>query len=182
MRPYFPAAAALLVLMALVGIGFAGRQSATAVEPAPKTSLPDHGVATTVSSHAVTPVSWLTDYDQALALSKSSGKPLFMDFTGSDWCPGCKLLKTEVFESPEFAAWAARSVILLELDFPRNKPQPAKEVEQNLKLNEKYLVEGFPTVIIVGIDGKELVRATYQPNVSAQRWIEVVAKAAGLQP
>ena len=32
---------------------------------------------------------WLTDYDEALAESTRSGKPVLTLFTGSDWCPHC---------------------------------------------------------------------------------------------
>ena len=35
---------------------------------------------------------WLTNYDEALAESTRSGKPVFVLFTGSDWCPHCRTL------------------------------------------------------------------------------------------
>jgi thiol:disulfide interchange protein len=56
---------------------------------------------------------WYEKLDDAVAASAKSGKPILADFTGSDWCHWCKLLKAEVFDTPEFATWAAKTVVLL---------------------------------------------------------------------
>ena len=45
---------------------------------------------------------WLTNYDEALAESTRSGKPVFVLFTGSDWCPHCRTLEDRVFATSEF--------------------------------------------------------------------------------
>ena len=43
------------------------------------------------------PLEWHTEVDQAVNLSIKTGKPLFLFFTGSDWCGWCKRLLKEVF-------------------------------------------------------------------------------------
>lgn len=107
---------------------------------------------------------WLTDYDAALKASASKGKPVLIDFTGSDWCGWCIKLDREVFETREFRDYADSRLILLKLDFPRNKPQTAQEKAKNEALASKYGVEGFPTVLLVDSTGKVLKRTGYVPG------------------
>ena len=64
---------------------------------------------------------WLESYADALKLSEKTGRPILADFTGSDWCGWCIKLKDEVFNTPEFAAWAKEDVIPLELHYPARK-------------------------------------------------------------
>lgn len=99
---------------------------------------------------------WLTDFSAAKAKAKADNKLLLLDFTGSDWCIWCKRLKAEVFSKPQFQSYAAKNLILVELDFPRAKEQPASVKEQNMKLAEEYNIEGYPTVIILNADGKQV--------------------------
>ena len=108
--------------------------------------------------------SWGTDYDAALAKSKKSGKPILVDFTGSDWCVWCIRLHDEVFAHKEFKEWAAKNVELLMLDFPQEKPLPKAEAERNNALAQKYNVRGFPTILLIDAEGKVLGRTQYQPG------------------
>jgi len=102
---------------------------------------------------------WMTDYKAALALSKKTGKPVLADFTGSDWCGWCIKLHKEVFDKPEFKAWAKKNVILLELDYPQRKKLPAALQKQNDSLAAKYKIQGYPTVLFLSSKGDAL--ATY---------------------
>ena len=36
---------------------------------------------------------WLTSFDSAMAEAESTGKPVLVVFTGSDWCPHCRTLE-----------------------------------------------------------------------------------------
>ena len=104
---------------------------------------------------------WATDYKAALDQAQKSGKVVLADFTGTDWCVWCKKLKAEVFDTDAFKAWADKNVVLLELDFPRQKELPAELKAQNDKLQQKFAIRGFPTVLFLDGDGKELGRAGY---------------------
>lgn len=99
---------------------------------------------------------WMTDYKAALALSKKTGKPILADFTGSDWCGWCIKLHKEVFDTPEFSKWAKSNVILLELDYPRSKPQSAAIKKQNGELVNKYQIQGYPTILFLNSKGDKL--------------------------
>ncbi len=100
-----------------------------------------------VTAAAAEPV-WLTDLDAAKAQGVKENKPVLVDFTGSDWCPPCKSLHKVVFASPEFAEAASRYV-LVELDFPRNKPQTPELKAKNREWQQKYAVNSFPTILLL---------------------------------
>lgn len=111
-----------------------------------------------------TPGKWTEDYQTALAASRKTGKPILADFTGSDWCGWCIKLKGEVFEHDEFKAWAKKNVILLELDYPRQKEQSAKIKKQNVELRDKYKIRGYPTILFIDHDGEVIGRSGYKPG------------------
>ena len=92
---------------------------------------------------------WHTDVNKAIELSVKTEKPLFMFFTGSDWCGWCKRLVKEVFVKPEFATWATKNVVLVELDFPRKTKLPEATQKQNRELGQIFGVRGYPTTWFV---------------------------------
>ncbi|WP_333878345.1 thioredoxin family protein [Flavobacterium sp.] len=89
---------------------------------------------------------WETDINKAMEISKKSKKPLMLFFTGSDWCGWCIRLQKEVLKTPEFAKWANKNVVLVELDFPRRSPQQPELQKQNQELQQIFGIQGFPTV------------------------------------
>lgn len=104
---------------------------------------------------------WLTDHKVAMTLSKSTGRPVLVDFTGSDWCGWCIRLDQEVFDTAEFRRWAKQNVVLLKLDYPRRTPQPAALKEQNRRLARQYAVRGYPTILFLDHEGKVLGKYGY---------------------
>ena len=88
---------------------------------------------------------WHTDVNKAIELSIESEKPLFMFFTGSDWCGWCIRLQKEVFFKPDFVKWAKENLILVELDFPRRKKLDETLKQQNDNLRQMFAVRGYPT-------------------------------------
>jgi thioredoxin-related protein len=101
-------------------------------------------------------VSWLTDYAAAKAKAKSDNKLVLLEFTGSDWCGYCKRMQAEIFSKPQFQDYAAKNLVLVELDFPRAKPQSDEVRRQNMKLASEYEIEGFPTLIVLSPEGKRV--------------------------
>jgi len=101
-------------------------------------------------------VSWLTDYAEAKAKAKSDNKLVLLEFTGSDWCGYCKRMQAEIFSKPQFQDYAAKNLVLVELDFPRAKPQSDAVRRQNMKLASEYEIEGFPTLIVLSPEGKRV--------------------------
>lgn len=98
---------------------------------------------------------WETNMHKAVAISKTTNKPLLIFFTGSDWCVWCVRLQKEVLKTAEFGAWAKENVVLVELDYPRNKVQTKDIREQNSQLQQLFGVQGYPTLLLTGITEKE---------------------------
>ncbi len=95
---------------------------------------------------------WLVSVDEAYKLSKKTGRPILANFTGSDWCGWCKKLTADVFTKPEFKDWAAKNVILLELDFPRRKVLPEEIKSQNMGMQQAFNVRGYPTIWLFDLE------------------------------
>src|SRR5205823_6632614 len=102
-----------------------------------------------------------TDVPKAVEKAKAEKKLVMLDFTGSDWCGWCIKLHKEVFSKPEFAEYAKKSLVLVEVDFPRTKKQTAELKKANEHLMEKYKVEGFPTIIVLNGEGKKVGETGY---------------------
>lgn len=100
-------------------------------------------------------LTWHTDMNVAADLAIKEKKPLFLFFTGSDWCGWCTRLQNEVFKKEEFKTWAKENVILVELDFPKRTPQDEVLKTQNRNLQELLQVRGYPTVWFVKPEVKE---------------------------
>lgn len=115
---------------------------------------------------------WLTDLPKAQAQAKAENKIVLMDFTGSDWCGWCIKFKKDVLDTPEFQAYAAKNVVLVEVDFPNKKDQSAELKKANKSLEEKYKVEGFPTLVVLDKDGKEIGRQVGYSKGGPKAFIE----------
>jgi len=118
-------------------------------------------VAPPAEQKAVAELAWLTNFDAARAKARAENKLLLIDFTGSDWCPPCKMLKREVFSQPEFAEYAAEKLVLLEVDFPREKAQSEEQKEANRILAQQFRIQGFPTIVVLSPSGKILGELGY---------------------
>ena len=104
---------------------------------------------TSMSMQAQEELTWHTDMSKATDISIKENKPMFLFFTGSDWCGWCIRLQKEVFNTPEFIKWAKESVVLVELDFPRKNEQTDAVKMQNAQLQQQLQVRGYPTVWFV---------------------------------
>ncbi len=113
-------------------------------------------LAATASLHASD--IWSTDYSAALAQAAAEKKPILLEFTGSDWCPPCKIMTAQIFDTHEFTEFAKANLVAVKLDYPQSKPQSDELKAQNQELAQKFNVRGFPTVILLASDGKELAR------------------------
>ena len=98
---------------------------------------------------------WTMDFDAAVKEAAAKNLPLMLNFTGSDWCGWCKLMDEKVFAQEEWRKFAAENVMLVTLDFPRDKSiVPEKYVERNNTLKEQFGVRGYPTYIVLDSDGE----------------------------
>jgi protein disulfide-isomerase len=101
---------------------------------------------------------WSIDLKKAQDEAKANHKLLLLDFTGSDWCGYCIQLDRAILSKPEFKDYASKNLVLVEIDFPRRKPQSVETRKQNQELAERYQIDGFPTLIILNGEGKAVWR------------------------
>jgi protein disulfide-isomerase len=137
------------------------------------------GALCLLNSAARAELTWHTDYDVAVKQAKDEGKLVFIDFTGSDWCGWCMKLKAEVFDKPEFAAFANANLVLLEVDFPKGKPQTDQQRANNAALATKYGISGYPTIFVVNTEGKPVARGGYVPG-GPDAFIAALKKTPGV--
>tara|TARA_R110002051_G_scaffold212601_1_gene277677 strand:- start:2106 stop:2564 length:459 start_codon:yes stop_codon:yes gene_type:complete len=100
---------------------------------------------------------WLSDYNSALETAKSNKRNILLYFTGSDWCPPCKMLKKDFFETSDFKV-LSKSFVLLYIDIPRDRNSLTKEqLDHNMRLLPIYNKQGvFPVIKILNSEGKVL--------------------------
>lgn len=116
---------------------------------------------------------WTMDAAAAYDLAKEQGKPVFMNFTGSDWCGWCKLMDGKVFSTEAWQAYAKENLVLLWIDFPKDKTLVPEEIApQNEALSKQYGIQGFPTYVVLGPDGTELGRLGADRNATPEKFIE----------
>jgi thioredoxin-related protein len=120
---------------------------------------------------------WMTDLPAAQKKAKEEKKLVLMDFTGSDWCGWCIKLNKEVFDTREFAEYAKNNLVLVELDFPNKKKQSAELKKANQALKEKYGANGFPTIVVLNSEGKQVWKQNgYMPG-GPTAWIAKLDEA-----
>ncbi len=102
--------------------------------------------------------------EEALAKAKAERRPVFL-YWGAVWCPPCQVLKARLFPRPEFQARIA-SMIPVYLD---------GDTERAQTWGEKLGTEGYPTVIVLDPDGKELVRIN--ALISVEEYVQTLTAA-----
>lgn len=130
--------------------------------PEPSNNVSSLGRVIPVAKIGKTEDGWFQSYADAVTESRTSGKPIMIDFTGSDWCGWCIKLDKEVFHTDEFKKWADDHVVLLKLDFPRSTQLPKDVVEQNSALQQEYAIRGFPTILLTDAGGKIIGKLGYE--------------------
>lgn len=97
-------------------------------------------------------LTWLEDIQAVKAKAQAEKKPVFMLFTGSDWCTWCKKLETQILSKDGFIDPLMNEFVFMKVDFPLSLPQDEATKKQNVELRQQFAVEGFPTIIILDSD------------------------------
>ena len=100
------------------------------------------------------PVAFGHDLAAALASAKKDGKRVFVDFE-TTWCGPCKQMDQWVYTAADVAA-ALQDAVCVKLDGDAER-----------ELVKRFAVEGYPTMLLLDADGKELRRAVGYRGVAA---------------
>ncbi len=109
-------------------------------------------------------ITWYSDYDKAEKVAREDHKPMFLFFTGSDWCGYCMKLKKEVLDTSAFNKAVGNKYVFVDIDFPMHKNQSAALKKKNQKLANKYGITGYPTVILLDDHQKKVAEMGYEPG------------------
>ena len=130
-------------------------ESESAGDNEKKSELPAQGSDWAAGPSAI----WEVNYDAALAKAAEGHKKVFVVCAGSDWCGWCIKLYKEVLSSEEFEKFAEANLVLLYLDFPKEKKLPAEQQRHNTLVSEKLKMDdGFPTAAVLDEKGRVIAR------------------------
>jgi len=120
-------------------------------------------VPTTVQDPPTMP-GWLTSQADALQTARRDGKAVLVAFTGSDWCQTSKQIRRDLLAAPDFVAWAATKVVLLEVDFPRRAKQSQPLKQQNRQIAEQHSVMAYPVLMLLDADGQAIATLDHRAS------------------
>lgn len=119
---------------------------------------------------------WFVNWDKALASAKSTGKPLFILHTGSDWCGTCKSFKTNILDSTEFIEFARTNLTLLYLDIPIRNPLCEEQKFHNWLIEKRIpFGKGVPDVLLMNAKG-DLLGKAWCGRKSVVEYIDLLRK------
>jgi thiol-disulfide isomerase/thioredoxin len=108
-------------------------------------------------------------FGEVLGRVGAEGKGAFVDFT-TEWCGWCRVLEEEVFPAPE-AASALAGFVAVRYD---------AEKGEGIELARRYRVEGFPTLVFVDAEGREIDRIVgYRPLPAFVAEVERISRDEG---
>lgn len=116
---------------------------------------------------------WEPSFENAKKIAKENHKIILLNFSGSDWCAPCILLRKDYLENETFTKMADENLVMVNADFPRKKKNlgSAELIKRNEALAEQYNKEGnFPLTLLLDPDGKVLKKWIGKPQVTVEKW------------
>lgn len=131
-----------------------------------------------LSTGVISAFSWTSNYTTALEQAKAQKKLVLLSFTGDDPYGYGGRLNSEVLTQTTFVTYADKNYILVAVDVSANSPLPKDRKERNAALVQQFHINGFPTLVLAGSDGKEIGRQEgYDPSAGPDA---VIAKLKNL--
>jgi Thioredoxin-like len=105
------------------------------------------------------PPAWHYNMDEAKAIAHKEHRHILLNFSGSDWCGPCIILRRQILDDTVFLQMADTSLVLVNADFPRKKKDQLSPQQQSINnaLADQYNADGqFPRTLLLNADGKVL--------------------------
>lgn len=126
---------------------------------------------------AVLPINWEPDFNTAKKNAAQDHKLILLNFSGSDWCGPCIVLRRDYLENNAFTQMADKKLILVNADFPRKKKNTGtpEQVKRNEGLAEIYNKEGsFPLTLLLDSQGKVIKTWHGKPDITPEQWTDEI--------
>jgi len=93
---------------------------------------------------------WHSDFRMAQFEAKKHQLPIYLIFTGPDWCPACDSMERSILNTADFKNFANRRLVLMKILVPpKGRLSP-----ENQKLADLYRVDSYPTVVMISPEGE----------------------------
>ncbi len=122
---------------------------------------------------------WHTNFQDARQIAQKEHKHILLNFSGSDWCGPCILLRKNILDDAAFIKMADSALVLVNADFPRmKKNQLSKEQQQlNDQLADQYNPKGqFPLTLLLTAEGKVLKTWEGNPGIKPEEFSSQVRR------
>ena len=107
-------------------------------------------------------IAWTQNFEAARDIAVREERFVMLFFTGSDWCPWCKRLDSEILQEDLFMSFARDYLVSVKVDFPKAPVISEQQYRANQILAQQYKVTGYPTLVFLDSDGREIHRRGYQ--------------------
>jgi thioredoxin-related protein len=123
---------------------------------------------------------WRSSMEEAREIARKDHRHILLNFSGSDWCGPCILLRKDVFDDPVFEAMADTSLVLVNADFPRMRKNqlPKEQQAANDRLADAYNPKGkFPLTLLFTAEGRVLKEWEGNPGLKPAEFSRQVRAA-----
>jgi len=132
-----------------------------------------------ISLTAMAGNSWITNFEEAKKAATDRHLPIFAYFSKSDTSKECMRFDAIVLQKPEFQNLASSSLVLFQLDLPRDQQSLPEEIKKrNDALIQNYGISSYPTVLLLNSKGEIIATINYDKG-GAEKFVETLRKAIG---
>ena len=95
------------------------------------------------------PIDWKTSPERAFGEAQEEGVPVLV-FLYTDWCTYCRQMDRTTFSDAEVIREMSKEFVWLRLN--------AETDPNGIRMQQRFLVSGFPTLLILDSQGREIDR------------------------